>query len=378
MAVLTEEQTMLRDAAKGWTTDSAPVGALRKLRDGKSGKSFDPAAWAQMGQMGWAGVIVPEEHNGSAFGYLGLGLVLEETGRSLVASPLLSTALIAASALNLAGSDAQKTSWLDRIALGEAVATLAVDEGSHHAPARTALAATRSGAGFTLNGSKTFVIDGEAADLLIVAARTSGKPGDTNGLTLFLVPGDAAGVTRTHLALADSRGAAQISFKDVSVGADAVLGEVDKGWAVLEPTLDRAYAGLAAEMLGTASAAFEITLEYLKTRTQFGQLIGAFQALQHRAAKLFTDLETTRSCVEAALEAIDAQTGDTRALASLAKAKACEVLHLASNEMVQMHGGIGMTDAHDSGLYMKRARVAEALFGGASFHRDRYARLQGF
>lgn len=378
MAVLTEEQTMLRDAAKGWTTDSAPVGALRKLRDGKSGKSFDPAAWAQMGQMGWAGVIIPEEHNGSAFGYLGLGLVLEETGRNLVASPLLSTALIAASALNLAGSDAQKTAWLDRIALGEAVATLAVDEGSHHAPARTALAATRSGAGFTLNGSKTFVIDGEAADLLIVAARTSGKPGDTNGLTLFLVPGDAAGVTRTHLALADSRGAAQISFKDVSVDADAVLGEVDKGWAVLEPTLDRAYAGLAAEMLGTASAAFEITLEYLKTRTQFGQLIGAFQALQHRAAKLFTDLETTRSCVEAALEAIDAQTGDTRALASLAKAKACEVLHLASNEMVQMHGGIGMTDAHDSGLYMKRARVAEALFGGASFHRDRYARLQGF
>lgn len=378
MAVLTEEQTMLRDAAKGWTTDSAPVGALRKLRDGKSGASFDPAAWAQMGQMGWAGVIVPEEHNGSAFGYLGLGLVLEETGRNLVASPLLSTALIAASALNLAGSDAQKTAWLDRIALGEAVATLAVDEGSHHAPARTALAATRSGAGFTLNGSKTFVIDGEAADLLIVAARTSGKPGDTEGLTLFLVPGDAAGVTRTHLALADSRGAAQISFKDVSVGADAVLGEVDKGWAVLEPTLDRAYAGLAAEMLGTASAAFEITLEYLKTRTQFGQLIGTFQALQHRAAKLFTDLETTRSCVEAALEAIDAQSGDTRALASLAKAKACEVLHLASNEMVQMHGGIGMTDAHDSGLYMKRARVAEALFGGASFHRDRYARLQGF
>lgn len=377
MAVLTEEQTMLRDAAKGWTTDSAPVAALRKLRDSKSGKSFDPAAWAEMGQMGWAGVIIPEEHNGSAFGYLGLGLVLEETGRTLVASPLLSTALIAASALTLAGTDAQKTAWLDKIALGEAVATLAVDEGSHHAPAKAALAATRAGAGFTLNGSKTFVIDGEAADLLIVVARTSGKPGDTDGLTLFLVPGDAPGVTRAHLALADSRGAAQITFKDVSVGADAVLGEVDKGWAVLEPTLDRAYAGLAAEMLGTANAAFDITLDYLKTRTQFGQLIGTFQALQHRASKLFTDLETTRSCVEAALEAFDAG-GDTRALASLAKAKACEVLHLASNEMVQMHGGIGMTDAHDSGLYMKRARVAEALFGGASFHRDRYAKLQGF
>jgi alkylation response protein AidB-like acyl-CoA dehydrogenase len=219
------------------------------------------------------------------------------------------------------------------------------------------------------------VLDGEAADLLIVAARTGGA--GTQGLTLFLVAGDAPGVTRTHLSLIDSRGAARIAFDGVEVGADAVLGEVDKGWAILEPVLDRAYAGLAAEMLGSASAAFDITLEYLKTRTQFGQVIGTFQALQHRAAKWFTDIETTRSCVEAALEALDAG-GDTRALASLAKAKASELVHLASNEMVQMHGGIGMTDAHDAGLFMKRARVTEALFGGASFHRDRYARLMGF
>mgnify|MGYP000409130667 FL=1 len=308
---------------------------------------------------------------------LGLGLILEETGRTLAASPLLSTAMIAASALKLAGSEAQKQAWLPRIASGEIVATLAVDEGSHHAPARTALTATKSGAGHVLNGTKTFVLDGEAADLLIVAARTSGASGQTDGLTLFLVPGEAPGVERRHLALIDSRGAAQITFDAVEVAADAVLGEIDKGWAVLEPTLDRAYAGLAAEMLGSASAAFDITLDYLKTRTQFGQVIGSFQALQHRAAKWFTDLETTRSCVEAALEAFDAG-GDTRALASLAKAKACELAHLASNEMVQMHGGIGMTDAHDAGLYMKRARVTEALFGGASFHRDRYARLMGF
>lgn len=377
MAVLTEEQSMLRDAAKGWTQDSAPVAALRKLRDGGSKQSFDPATWSHMGAMGWAGVIVPEDHDGSAFGYLGLGLILEETGRNLVASPLLSTAMIAASALALGGSDAQKAEWLPRIAAGDAIATLAVDEGSHHAPLNIALSATASGDGFVLNGTKTFVIDGEAADLLVVASRTSGAPGDSDGITLFLVPGDAAGVTRTHLALADSRGAARITFDGVAVGAEAVLGEVDKGWVILEPVLDRAYAGLAAEMLGTATAAFEITLDYIKTRTQFGQVIGTFQALQHRAAKLFTDLETTRSCVEAALEAADAG-GDTRLLASLAKAKASEVLHLASNEMVQMHGGIGMTDEHDAGLYMKRARVAEALFGSASFHRDRYARLSGF
>jgi alkylation response protein AidB-like acyl-CoA dehydrogenase len=377
MAVLTEEQSMLRDAAKGWTQDSAPVAALRKLRDGGSKQSFDPATWSQMGAMGWAGVIVPEDFDGSAFGYLGLGLILEETGRNLVASPLLSTAMIAASALTLGGSDTQKAEWLPRIAAGEAVATLAVDEGSHHAPLNIALAASASGDGFVLNGTKTFVVDGETADLLVVAARTSGAPGDSDGITLFLVPGDAAGVTRAHLALADSRGAARVALDGVAVGAEAVLGEVGKGWAILEPVLDRAYAGIAAEMLGTAAAAFEITLDYIKTRTQFGQVIGTFQALQHRAAKLFTDLETTRSCVEAALEAADAGS-DTRLLASLAKAKASEVLHLASNEMVQMHGGIGMTDEHDAGLYMKRARVAEALFGSASFHRDRYARLSGF
>ncbi|PIB93109.1 acyl-CoA dehydrogenase family protein [Caulobacter sp. FWC2] len=377
MAVLTEEQTMLRDAAKGWASESAPVGALRKLRDGKSKQSFDPAAWAQMGQMGWAGVIVPEDYDGSAFGYLGLGLILEETGRTLAASPLLSTALIGASALQLGGSDAQKAAWLPKIATGEAVATLAVDEGSHHNPARTALTATKAASGYVLNGTKTLVLDGEAADLLIVVARTGGAPGSTEGLTLFLVAGDAPGVVRTHLSLIDSRGAARIAFDGVEVGADAVLGEVDKGWAVLEPVLDRAYAGLAAEMLGSASAAFDITLDYIKTRTQFGQVIGTFQALQHRAAKWFTDIETTRSCVEAALEAFDAG-GDTRALASLAKAKASDLAHLATNEMVQMHGGIGMTDAHDAGLYMKRARVTEALFGGASFHRDRYARLMGF
>jgi alkylation response protein AidB-like acyl-CoA dehydrogenase len=377
MAVLTEEQTMLRDAAKGWTQDSAPVGALRKLRDGGAKASFDPATWSEMGAMGWAGVIVPEAHEGSAFGYLGLGLILEETGRNLVASPLLSTALVAASALVLGGSDAQKAAWLPRIAAGEVVATLAVDETAHHAPLNIALGGDTLGNGFVLNGTKTFVLDGEAADLLIVAARTSGDPGDSAGITLFLVAGDAKGVTRTHLALVDSRGAARISFDGVELGAESVLGEVGKGWAILEPVLDRAYAGLAAEMLGAATAAFEITLDYIKTRTQFGQVIGTFQALQHRAAKLFTDLETTRSCVEAALEAADAG-GDTRLLASLAKAKASEVLHLASNEMVQMHGGIGMTDAHDAGLYMKRARVAEALFGSASFHRDRYATLSGF
>ena len=375
MAVLNEEQTMLRDAAKSWAQESSPVTKLRALRDGGSNAPFDPATWAEIGQMGWAGVIVPEAFGGSEFGYLSLGLILEETGRTLTASPLLSTALIGASALSLAGSDAQKAEWLPKIAEGTAVTALAVDESSHHAPERIALKAEKKGDSYALTGKKTFVIDGDAADLLIVAARTSGKPGETAGITLFLVDANAAGVTRKHLALADSRGAAEITFDGA---AGEVLGAVDKGWDVLEPVLDRARIGLSAEMLGSALQAFEITLDYLKTRTQFGQLIGAFQSLQHRAAKMFTDLETTRSCIEAALEQLDSGAADNRAAASLAKCKASELAHLVSNEMVQMHGGIGQTDAHDAGLFLKRARVAEQLFGGAGYHKDRYATVLGF
>jgi alkylation response protein AidB-like acyl-CoA dehydrogenase len=378
MAVLTEEQSMLRDAARTWTQEKSPVSAFRKVRDGGAEFGYDPAAFAEMAEMGWTGVIIPEAFGGSDFGYLSLGLILEETGRTLTASPLLSSALAAASAIVLGGSEAQKEAWLTKIASGELVATLAVDEGAHHAPEKVALAATKSGAGYALTGKKTFVLEGGAAGLFVVSARTSGKPGDKDGITLFLVPGDAAGLTRKALKLADSRGAANLTFENVQVGADAVLGEEGKGWDLLEKTLDRARAGLAAEMLGAALQAFETTLDYLKVRVQFGQVIGSFQALQHRAAKMFTDLELARSCVEAALTAIDNNAPDTAELVSLAKAKMGDTLHLVSNEMVQMHGGIGMTDAHDAGLYLKRARAAEATYGGQSYHRDRYARLNGY
>ena len=375
MAVLSEEQTMLRDAAKSWVSEKSPVTAFRKLRDSGNADGFDRAAWAQMAEMGWAGILIPEEFGGSGMGYHTLGLVLEETGRTLTASPLVSTALAATAALLLAGSDAQKKAWLPKIAQGAAIATLAVDEGAHHAPTKIALRAVKSGTGWKLSGKKNFVLDGGVADLLVVAARTSGKDGDANGITLFLVEGNAKGLSRQKLKSVDSRAVANLSFADVEVNAEAVLGKADQGYGVLEATLDRARAGLAAEMLGSATQAFETTLEYLKTRTQFGQLIGTFQALQHRAAKMYTDLEFTRSCVEAALAAIDGNSNEVAQLASLAKAKANELAHLVSNEMVQMHGGIGMTDAHDAGLYMKRARAAEATFGSAAYHRDRYATL---
>src|SRR6185312_6800182 len=378
MAVLTEEQSMLRDSARSWVQEKSPVKAFRDMRDAGMPLGYDPAAFAEMAEMGWTGVIIPEEYGGSNFGYLGMGLILEETGRTLTASPLLSSALAAASAIILGGSEAQKSAYLTKIASGELVATLAIDEGPHHAPEKVALEAKKSDSGYTLNGSKSFVLEGMAAGLYVVSARTSGKAGDKDGITLFLVPTDAKGLERKALKLADSRGAANVTFSNVAVGADAVLGEADKGWDLLEKTLDRARAGLAAEMLGAASQAFDVTLDYLKTRVQFGQVIGAFQALQHRAAKMFTDLELARSCVEAALTAIDNGAPDTAELVSLAKAKMGDTLHLVSNEMVQMHGGIGMTDAHDAGLYLKRARAAEASYGGQSYHRDRYARLNGY
>jgi alkylation response protein AidB-like acyl-CoA dehydrogenase len=378
MAVLTEEQSILRDAARTWTREQSPVSALRRLRDNGSSLGYDPAAYAKMAEMGWTGVIIPEAYGGSNFGYLSFGLVLEETGRTLTASPLLSSALAAPSAIMRGGDKLQKGAWLPLITTGALVASLAVDEAAHHRPERVLLTATPSGAGYVLSGTKNYVLEGGAAGLFVVSARTAGNSEDKAGITLFLVPGNSKGLDRRVLKLADSRGAANLLFDEVEVGPDAVLGEIGQGWNLLDKTLDCARAGLAAEMLGAALQAFEITLDYLKTRIQFGRLIGSFQALQHRAAKMFVDLELSRSCVEAALTAIDNNAPDIAELVSLAKTKTGDVLQLVTNEMIQMHGGVGMADQHDAGFYLKRARAAEATYGNQAYHRDRYARLNGY
>ena len=221
------------------------------------------------------------------------------------------------------------------------------------------------------------MLEGAAADLFIVAARTTGAPGDDGGIGLFLVPADAAGVERAPLRTMDHRGYARLRLRDVRVAADAVLGEAGAMQPVLEQVLDRLRAGLSAEMLGVACQSFDMTLDYLKNRVQFGKVIGSFQALGHRAADLFTEMELTRSCVEAALQAIDAEGEDVAKLCSLAKCRAGEFAHHMSNELIQIHGGIGMTDEFDAGLFLKRARATESLFGNQSFHRDRYATLSG-
>lgn len=372
MAVLTEEQSMLKDQAHAWARDESPVTSFRQMRNSGSEQGYDDNTWSQIAQMGWSGILVPEANGGSGMDYATFGVVLEETGRQLVASPLLASGLVGASALKLGNNDALSQEWLPKIADGSAVVTLAVDEGPHHAPEQIALAASKSGNGFTLSGSKVFVLEGGSADAFVVAARTSGAPGEQAGITLFLVPANTAGIGISILKTADSRGYADVTFDGVEVTADAVLGEVDAGFALLDAVLDRARAGLAAEMLGTACEAFDRTLEYLKTREQFGQVIGSFQSLGHRAATLFMDMEFARSCVEAALRAIDSDDPETPILCSLAKCKAGEFLHDMSNDMIQMHGGIGMTDEFDAGFFLKRARAAEATYGGQSFHRRRY------
>ena len=375
--ILTEDQDMLRETALSFVAGELPVSHLRALRD-KGANGNDPATRKKLAELGFFGVIIPGEPGAETFGLVGLGQILEAQGRTLAATPLLQTALIAASALQLGGTPAQKAEWLPKIAAGEATFALALDESAHYSPYSVSTEAERNGQGFTLNGLKKFVPDAHYADMLIVAARTFGEAGDRHGISLFLVPRGAKGVGIQALNTVDSHGAAHVSLDDVHVPASALLGPADEGADILDPVLDRAAIGLAAEMLGSAQAAFDMTLDYLNNRKQFGQLIGSFQSLQHRAAKMFVELEMTRSCVAAALGAADAGKSDVAELASLAKAKAGELVHLVSNECVQMHGGIGMTDAAEPGFYMKRARVQEALYGSASWHRDRYAKLNGY
>ena len=376
--ILSSEAQMVRDTAHEFFKERAPITALRKLRDSNDPDGFSRGLWREMAELGWTGFLVPEDHDGTEFGVLGLAQVMEASGRTLTASPLVSTALVGASFLAMAGSEDQKAEHLPPLVAGERLFAFALEEGSRHQPYRIATKAVKQGDGYALTGKKVFVLDGHIADVLIVAARTSGSSGDRDGITLFLVPGDAPGVSRQRTIMIDSRNAAQIRFDSVSVGADAVLGRVGGGADVIDRVLDRARACLAAEMLGSAAEAFERTVQYLKDRKQFGVAIGSFQALKHRAAQMFCEVEVTRSAVIAACSALDENTNDAAALAVLAKGKANDTLDLCGNEGVQMHGGIGMTDEHEIGFFMKRARVARATFGDTAFCRDRYAVLLGY
>ena len=378
MALLSEEQTMIRDQAVAWVRDDSPVTQFRAMRDSGTPLGFFPETWDAMVNLGWPGMLIPEAYGGSGLGYLTFGVVLEQLGRHLTASPLFASALVGASAVIQAGNEAQKTWILPKVADGSAIVSLALEEGARHSPENTALTVKRSDSGYVLSGEKTFVMEGMAASHFVVVGRSAGSIGSLEGLSLFLVEASAEGLTRSRLATMDARGYANLSFDDVAVREDALVGEEGSAASHLGLILDIARAGLAMEMLGTAGFAFEMTLDYLKTRKQFGQVIGSFQALGHRAASLYTEMELARSCVEAALQALDSGSEDRESLVALSKAKAGAFLHDMSNQLIQIHGGIGMTDEFDAGFYLKRARVLEIAYGGVAYHKDRYATLLGF
>ncbi|HET7204201.1 MAG TPA: acyl-CoA dehydrogenase [Steroidobacteraceae bacterium] len=377
--VLDEDQALLRQTALDFARNRLPVSDLRRLRDTDDATGFDRAAWSEMAALGWTGMLVPEQFGGNGFGHFGLGLVLEALGRTLAASPMQSTVVLSGTALKLACPHDGARELLERIAAGTAVVALAHEEHARHRPFEIATIARREGDGYVLNGRKRFVVDGHVADVLLVVARTSDERSDRDGLSLFLVDVGAAGVARRRLAMADSRNSADVELSNVRVAGSALLGDAGAAGPLLERVLDVGRILLAAEMFGMAQQAFETTLDYLKQRRQFGVPIGSFQALQHRAVQMYTDIELARSVVYEALTALDDdRSADIPRLASVCKARVNDTVHLVSNEGVQLHGGIGMTDQVDVGLYLKRARVAQATLGTTAFHRDRYAALQGF
>ena len=376
--VLTEEEQFLKDTAKNFADERSPITHFRALRDNNDPLLWDKDLWSEMTKLGWPGILIPEDYGGSNFSVTGISVILNECAKTLTPSPLFATGVIGAYSITNYGTEKQKEFYLPKIVNGELTTALAIDESSHHNPADTEIIAKKQGSSFIINGKKTFVIDGASADLIILLARTSGIKGDMTGLTLFLVDANSNGIDRRKLDMADSRNYANINFKNVEIPDSDILGDLETGGETIENILDIGRIAMASEMLGNAEAAFETTLDYLKQRKQFGVLIGSFQALQHRAAEMFCEIELTKSSVMGAMKAADEGSNELQRLSSLAKTMAGETLHLVSNEAVQMHGGIGVTDEYDIGFFLKRARVAEQIFGSSKYHTERYANLSGF
>ncbi|WP_244935167.1 acyl-CoA dehydrogenase family protein [Acuticoccus sediminis] len=370
----TDDEALLREAARGFLDDAAPVSRLRAMRD--DGRTGDPDLWARMVEMGWAGVLVPEAAGGADMGHRAAGILAEEMGRTLAVSPFLSTAVIAATALRLAGGPAAGEA-LGAIAAGRRTYAVAVDEGRKFAPAATGMTAERSGNGYSLTGTKTFVADGANAARILVVARTSGTPGDAVGLTLFDLERGRAGIAADPGRSIDSLDRATIRFQDVEATGADIVGAQDEALSVLSPALRAGQAALAAEMTGLSAAALHLTIAFMKERRQFDRPIGSFQALQFRAAHLWSDIEMTASTIVNAGRMLDTDPQRATLAVSLAKARATATARLAVSEGVQLHGGVGVTDALDMGFYMKRARVGAEWLGDYGYHAAEVARERG-
>jgi alkylation response protein AidB-like acyl-CoA dehydrogenase len=376
--LLSEEHQILKETAAEFVRSKSSLKRIRALRDSGDPNGFSRDLWHEMASLGWLGIVIPETYGGSGLGYSHLMVVMEELGRGLMPEPMV-PAVLGSAALAAGGNDSQKRALLPAIAKGEALVALGYQEaGSRFDPCHVTMRADKNGRAWRLRGEKRLVLAAQAADSLIVSARTAGAVGDRSGITLFLLDPKAGGATVTRQSLVDSRPAAIVRLDGVEVDASAVVGEVDHGAAILEAAIDRATAALAAEMLGSMLAAFDSTLAYLKTRKQFGVLIGTFQALKHRAAIVYTETELSRSAAMAACFALDEDGTRAKGLVSLAKARLSDAFVLTANEAIQMHGGIGMTDEHDIGFFLKRARAAEMTFGDAAWHRRRYAEMNGY
>lgn len=378
--LLNDEQRQLGDSATEFLNVQSPIGLQRRLRDERAPLGFDPALWQQVVDLGWPAAVFPEQYDGLGVGYQGLGTVFEAMGRTLAALPLLSSVVLCGELLLAAGSEEQRQRWLPGVVDGQQRLALALDEQGRHHPERIQTRARRNAAGngWVLDGDKWFVMDGVGAAWLIVVARVLDAQGADKGLGLFMVEATQAGVTLQSTLLADSRNQARVTLAAVEVADTMQLVGTDDAAQALDATLDRARICMAAEALGLLREAFGRTNAYLKERVQFDVVIGSFQALQHRMARLYVDLEMLESCVRAALSAIDAGDDQLALLASLAKARASDLCEKLMNEAVQLHGGIGVTDEFDLGLMLKRARVLQQSLGDGVFHRNRYARLKGF
>lgn len=372
--VINEEQQMLKTSAKEFLKNRAPVEALRKLRDSNDPKGFDAQLWKEMAEMGWASLNIPEAYGGMDFGFVGFGQVLEEMGRTLVATPMVSTCLVGTSIINFGGNTMQKEKYLPRIAEGSILVSLASEESNAHRPLKVSTQFSKTDDGYSISGKKVFVLDGNVADYFVVTTTDA----DKNGITLFIVDAKTEGITVEKKLMMDSRNAAVVTFDNVKVSETGMIGEEGKGKKTLEKALDIARIGLSAEMLGSMQEAFDRTVAYLKERKQFGVVIGTFQALQHRAADMYCEIQLCKSLVIKALQAIDTNSPMLPYMASMTKSKVGETLQLVTNEGIQLFGGIGMTDDEEIGFFMKRARVAQQTFGDYNYHLDRFATLSGF
>ena len=371
--ILTDTQAQLRDSARDFLAEQAPVSQLRALRDTADADGFSRPLWRQFAHMGFTGVLVAEAHGGLGLGHVEAGVVMECIGHQLCASPLLASGIVAATAIAQAGTPAQQQRWLPALASGQLIATLALDETPKHRPQPHVTTATRDGEGWLINGAKTLVLDGHVADLLIVvAALPDGMAG------LFVVQRDAVGLMIERTLMVDAHNAARLQLAGVPLPADALLGGSAAGGLALSAALDAGRAAAAAELLGLADEVFERTVQYLKDRRQFGKQIGEFQALQHRAAHLYAELEITRAALLKAQQLLDTDIHHASAAVAMAKARAGRTATLAVQEAVQMHGGMGMTDAFEIGFFMKRARVLQELWGDANFHHDMLALRRGY